>query len=35
MLAHGLLDMIVVRREMKGTLAKILDFAQPGKRDRE
>jgi acetyl-CoA carboxylase carboxyl transferase subunit beta len=35
MLAHGLLDMIVARKDMKTTLAKILDFAQPGKRNRE
>jgi acetyl-CoA carboxylase carboxyl transferase subunit beta len=35
MLAHGLLDMIVARKDMKSTLAKILDFAAPGKRDRD
>jgi acetyl-CoA carboxylase carboxyl transferase subunit beta len=35
MLAHGLLDMIVARKDMKSTLAKILDFARPGKRNNE
>ncbi len=34
MLAHGLLDMIVARKDMKSTLAKILDFAEPGKRNK-
>ena len=34
MMAHGLLDMIVVRKDMKSTLAKILDFAEPGKRNK-
>jgi acetyl-CoA carboxylase carboxyl transferase subunit beta len=32
MLAHGLLDMIVHRRDMKATLARILDYAKPGTR---
>jgi acetyl-CoA carboxylase carboxyl transferase subunit beta len=35
MLAHGLLDMIVARKDMKSTLAKILDFAAPGKRNKD
>ena len=35
MLAHGLLDMIVARKDMKSTLARILDFAAPGKRNRD
>ena len=32
MLAHGLLDMIVSRKDMKGLLAKILDYARAGAR---
>ncbi len=32
MLAHGLLDMIVPRKEMKGLLAKLLDYARAGAR---
>ena len=32
MLAHGLLDMIVSRKEMKGLLAKLLDYVKAGKR---
>jgi acetyl-CoA carboxylase carboxyl transferase subunit beta len=35
MLAHGLLDMIVARKDMKFTLARILDFAAPGKRNKD
>ena len=32
MLAHGLLDMIVPRKELKGLLAKLLDYARAGAR---
>jgi acetyl-CoA carboxylase carboxyl transferase subunit beta len=34
MLAHGLLDMIVARKDMKATLAKVLDYARPGKKNK-
>jgi acetyl-CoA carboxylase carboxyl transferase subunit beta len=32
MMAHGLLDMIVARKDMKATLARILDYAKPSRR---
>lgn len=34
MLAHGLLDMIVTRHEMKDTLAKLIDYSHPSQKPK-
>jgi acetyl-CoA carboxylase carboxyl transferase subunit beta len=34
MLTHGLLDMIVQRKDMKDTIARLIDYAQGNKKGR-